>query len=210
MEDSVAEETPMDIQEQEEEEEETANELSDNESEINENESVQGSQYDSDEESLNEAEVNALAEGNESILPTDYDYNDDDDSVDYSDYLQKIDQSMKEHILETVHPEEYYINHDEMTKLSIVKRNEQGIVIDPLHKTSPILSKYEFTKLIGLRCKQLAEGAHSLIDIPTDVMNNAVIAELELRQKKLPFVIKRPLPHGGSEYWRLSDLEILL
>ena len=210
MEESVAEETPMEIQEQEEEEE-TGNEISDNDSEINDNESVQASQYDSDEESLNEPQVTAVVEGDDTILPTDYEYNDeDDDSVDYSDYLQKIDQSMKEHILETVHPEEFYINHDEMTKLSIVKRNEQGIVIDPLHKTSPILSKYEYTKLIGLRCKQLAEGAHSLIDIPSDVMNNAVIAELELRQKKLPFVIKRPLPHGGSEYWRLSDLEILL
>jgi DNA-directed RNA polymerase subunit K/omega len=35
------------------------------------------------------------------------------------------------------------------------------------------------------------------------------IARLELAQKKLPFIIQRPLPNGTFEYWRLSDLMIL-
>jgi hypothetical protein len=32
---------------------------------------------------------------------------------------------------------------------------------------------------------------------------------LELEQKKSPFIIKRPFPNGGVEYWNVNDLEIL-
>ena len=27
--------------------------------------------------------------------------------------------------------------------------------------------------------------------------------------QKIPFIIRRPIPGGGSEYWRVSDLEVL-
>jgi hypothetical protein len=30
---------------------------------------------------------------------------------------------------------------------------------------------------------------------------------MELKQKRIPFIIRRPLPNGGSEYWRVQDLE---
>ena len=42
------------------------------------------------------------------------------------------------------------------------------------------------------------------------MIDNYTIAEIELKQKVLPFVVKRPLGHGGCEYWRINDLEILL
>ena len=29
---------------------------------------------------------------------------------------------------------------------------------------------------------------------------------MELKQKKLPYIIKRPFPGGKTEYWKLSDL----
>jgi hypothetical protein len=31
----------------------------------------------------------------------------------------------------------------------------------------------------------------------------------EFEQKKIPMIIRRPLPNNASEYWRLQDLEIL-
>ena len=40
-------------------------------------------------------------------------------------------------------------------------------------------------------------------------MQGSVIAELELKAKKIPFIIRRPLPNRGSEYWRVSDLELI-
>ena len=39
--------------------------------------------------------------------------------------------------------------------------------------------------------------------------NNILIAKKELEKKLLPFIIKRPLPNGECEYWKLKDLEII-
>ena len=47
------------------------------------------------------------------------------------------------------------------------------------------------------------------IDVPKHITDVKDIAKLELEQKRLPFVIKRPLPNGQFEYWRLADLLIL-
>ena len=138
----------------------------------------------------------------------------DDDEEDtisenYDEFLQKIDKQYTTNIVDEYHNEEYHINPDEMTKLCQIKKNSKGFIDDPLHKTSPIMTKYEYTNIIGLRTKQLGDGASLMIDIPEGVMENFIIAEIELKQKVLPFVVKRPLGHGGCEYWRISDLEIL-
>ena len=39
--------------------------------------------------------------------------------------------------------------------------------------------------------------------------NTHTIALMGLQQKKIPFIIKRPLPNGSNEYWKVSDLSIL-
>jgi hypothetical protein len=38
---------------------------------------------------------------------------------------------------------------------------------------------------------------------------HGLIALAELERKAIPFIIKRPLPNGGCEYWKLKDLEVL-
>jgi len=45
------------------------------------------------------------------------------------------------------------------------------------------------------------------VKVPESVIDGYIIAELELREKKLPFIIRRPIPSGGCEYWNLRDLE---
>ena len=62
------------------------------------------------------------------------------------------------------------------------------------------------TKIIGLRANQLSQGARPFISIPEYITDVRDIARLELEQKKLPFIVKRPLPNGTYEYWRLMDL----
>ena len=32
---------------------------------------------------------------------------------------------------------------------------------------------------------------------------------MELQEKKLPFIIKRPISNNKFEYWKLEDLEII-
>ena len=77
---------------------------------------------------------------------------------------------------------------------------------DPNHKTYPFLNKYESTRIIGFRANQLSQGAQPFVDEPDHVTDVREIARMELAAKRLPFIIKRPLPDGTYEYWRLQDL----
>ena len=86
----------------------------------------------------------------------------------------------------------------------IADRNKKGIIIDPLHKTLPILTRYEKAKILGLRAKQINHGAKPFVEIPRDVIDGHTIAYMELTQNNIPFIIRRPLPNGGSEYWKVS------
>jgi DNA-directed RNA polymerase I, II, and III subunit RPABC2 len=78
------------------------------------------------------------------------------------------------------------------------------------HKSVPYLTIFEKTKIIGFRANQLAHDARPLIDpVPPHITDVLDIARLELEQKRLPFILKRPMPDGTYEYWRLSDLMII-
>ena len=99
--------------------------------------------------------------------------------------------------------------YDEIQGLSKVTRNKYNQIIDKLHQTLPILSKYEKTKILGQRTKQLNSGAIPFIKIEKHIIDSYLIAEEELNQKKIPFIIQRPLPNGSFEYWHVKDLEVL-
>ena len=71
--------------------------------------------------------------------------------------------------------------------------------------TRNILTIYEKTRVLGLREKQLIDGAQSTIDTK-NCKNEREIAIKELREGKIPLMIVRPLPNGGKEYWKLQDL----
>lgn len=109
------------------------------------------------------------------------------------------------------HPELNQISTEELNALLKVVKNEEGIIIDPFHKTLPVLTKYEKTRILGLRVKQLDIGSKPLLNSYEfeNIIDNYLIAKKELNSKLLPFIIRRPLPDGKSEYWRLQDLEIL-
>jgi DNA-directed RNA polymerase I, II, and III subunit RPABC2 len=80
---------------------------------------------------------------------------------------------------------------------------------DANHMSPPFLTVYERTKVLGTRANQIAEGARPFIVVPDHMTDPLEIAKLELDQRRLPFIIKRPMPDGTFEYWRLSDLMIL-
>lgn len=77
---------------------------------------------------------------------------------------------------------------------------------DPNHCTYPFLTNYERTKCISFRASQIANGAKPYILIPPGVTDSYEIAKMELEQKRLPYIIKRPIPDGTFEVWRLADL----
>ena len=80
---------------------------------------------------------------------------------------------------------------------------------DPYHKSMPFLSVFERTKILGMRTNQLAQGARPYIVVPEHITNVLDIARLELEQRRLPIIIKRHMPDGTYEKFRLSDMIIL-
>jgi DNA-directed RNA polymerase subunit K/omega len=134
----------------------------------------------------------------------------DDSDIDDNEYFQKFDEELKNNYIEQNHPEEKNLNADEIRGLINITRDVNGNIIDDLHKTLPFLTKYEYTSILGIRAKQINEGSQPFIKLDDkDILDGYLIAQMELKLKKIPFIVKRPLPNGGNEYWKLSDLEIL-
>jgi len=135
---------------------------------------------------------------------------DEEEEEDYDDnYLQKFDNDLIKNYVNEFHPECLNHNYDEISKLSVVVRNSDNIIIDSLHRTIPYLTKYERARILGQRAKQIETGARPLVKISENIVDSYIIAELELREKKIPFIIRRPIPGGACEYWNLRDLEIV-
>ena len=80
---------------------------------------------------------------------------------------------------------------------------------DANHQTYPFLTSYERTKCISFRSSQLSSGAKPYILVPEGVTDAYEIAKIELDAKRLPFIIRRPLPDGTFEAWRLTDLMLI-
>jgi DNA-directed RNA polymerase subunit K/omega len=135
------------------------------------------------------------------------DFSDDEDEDE--DYLQKMDKKMKQTIVDTYHHELKIHNADEIDVACTVARNEDGFIVDPLHRTLPFVTVYEKSRILGERAKQIEAGAHPFVELEENIIDSYLIALREYHAKKIPFIIQRPLPNGVSEYWKLSDLELL-
>lgn len=90
---------------------------------------------------------------------------------------------------------------------------------DIMHQYDPskyisrnVLSRYEKTKILGLRMEQLARGAQRLWTHPDGGSTKMTIREIalhELEHRKLPFMVMRTLSNGEKEVWRLADMMVL-
>lgn len=76
-------------------------------------------------------------------------------------------------------------------------------------KTSPILTKYEKTRIISERVQQLSNGGLPFISNPESYSTVYDLALQELNMKKLPFIIKRTISGSNYELWKLEDLKLL-
>lgn len=178
---------------------------------------------DGEDDELEEGEIDEAKEQREQqekenkkikkILPSNQKYkeiiedNTDDDDDDGENYLQKFDSSVNNNYILNFHPESIIQNYDEILSMTKVVRNQDGIIVDKLHRTIPYLTKYEKARILGQRAKQINSGAYPFVKVPENVIDGYIVAEIELQQKRIPFIIRRPLPNGGSEYWKVQDLE---
>jgi DNA-directed RNA polymerase I, II, and III subunit RPABC2 len=76
------------------------------------------------------------------------------------------------------------------------------------NKTLAKITKYELALLIGKRAKQIECGANPNVKVLPG-QSAIEIAEEELRQRKIPLIIKRPVG-DHFEYWRPADMEVVM
>lgn len=166
-------------------------------------------EYDEDED--DEAEEYNRKKGTEiNLEEKQYESDEEDEDEDEDeDYLQKLDDHFRQKVIENHHPELKTLNYEEIETLATVVRDADSTIIDPLHRTLPVLTRYEKARVLGERAKQINMGAKPFVEVDESMIDGYLIALKELEQKMIPFIIQRPLPHGGSEYWRISDLEVL-
>lgn len=80
------------------------------------------------------------------------------------------------------------------------------------YRSLPIMTKYELNQVIGLRTMHLARGAMPFVETSGEVERNMslrAIALRELKEKKLPYIVKRPMPNGKPEYWGVDELSLV-
>jgi len=164
-------------------------------------------EIDTEDESYSNPQPQTM--GQAFVAPEDDDDEDEDDDDDDINYLQKFDEVTQQTIISDFHPELQFHNYHEIDIMSRVVRNDKGQIIDPLHKTLPFITRYEKARILGERAKQINSGGKPLVEVDASVIDGYLIAVKEFDEKKIPFILKRPLPNGGCEYWKFSDLEIL-
>ncbi|KAF7684562.1 DNA-directed RNA polymerases I, II, and III subunit RPABC2 [Astathelohania contejeani] len=73
--------------------------------------------------------------------------------------------------------------------------------------TSPRMTKFEKARVLGTRAQQLSMNAPPLVDIEYET-DPYMIAVKELREKKIPFIIRRVLPDNTYEEWSIKEMII--
>ena len=200
-------------EDEEEEEEEEEDEEDDDDDEKNnmgkgQDSELEEGELDSAEEAIKSAKKKKKIPAKNVYKPsTNFIDDDDEDNDDGEQYLQKFDQSVNQNYILNFHPESVLQNYDEILSMTKIVRDTNGLIIDKLHRTIPFLTKYEKSRILGQRAKQINSGAYPFVKVPENVIDGYIIAELELKQQRIPFIIRRPLPNGGSEYWKVKDLE---
>lgn len=150
----------------------------------------------------------------------------DDDN--YSSQGSEVDDMDVDDILDATYtfPEEFSDNDNEddnefdeeepsssknelnFIKLKIISNNDTySKYITKERKTTPYLTKFERTRVLGLRATQIEGGAPTLLSKGNfkKIRHSIEIAEMEFNNGLIPFIIRRFLPDGQYEDWKLSD-----
>lgn len=77
------------------------------------------------------------------------------------------------------------------------------------NKSVQIMTKYEKARIIGTRATALAYDAPAYVDT-TGMKSTIDIAKKELKEKVIPYIIRRKLPNDKYEDWHIKDLIIPL
>ena len=72
--------------------------------------------------------------------------------------------------------------------------------------TSSFMTKYEKARVLGTRALQISKNAPLMITPLPGESDPYKLAERELTEGRIPFIVRRYLPDGSYEDWKLSEL----
>ncbi|XP_041008143.1 DNA-directed RNA polymerases II, IV and V subunit 6A-like [Juglans microcarpa x Juglans regia] len=127
----------------------------------------------------------------------DEDYNDLDMGYEDEPPEPEIEEGAEEDI-------ENNNNDDVPVEPEADEKGEEHPVERP-RKTSKYMTKYERARILGTRALQISMNAPVMVELEgeTDPLE---IAMKELRERKIPFTIRRYLPDGSYEDWGVDEL----
>ena len=88
------------------------------------------------------------------------------------------------------------------------EKDHKSRIPDEERSTTRYLTKYERARILGTRALQISKNAPILVDLEPGDTDPLKIAEKELQAKKIPFIIRRYLPDGSYEDWKITELII--
>ncbi|EIE23619.1 RNA polymerase Rpb6 [Coccomyxa subellipsoidea C-169] len=71
--------------------------------------------------------------------------------------------------------------------------------------TTRYMTKYERARILGTRALQISMNAPVMVELNGE-SDPLEIAMKELREKKIPFIVRRYLPDGSYEDWTIEEL----
>nr|CAG4636712.1 EOG090X0MJU [Eubosmina coregoni] len=96
---------------------------------------------------------------------------------------------------------------DDDAQIELLQQGEGTGQLQMKRITTPYMTKYERARVLGTRALQIAMCAPVMVELEgeTDPLQ---IAMKELKQKKIPIIIRRYLPDGSYEDWGIDELVI--
>ena len=98
------------------------------------------------------------------------------------------------------------IEREDNEPSSLIKKEKANLIPIKERRTSRFLTKFERARVIGERAIQISNNADVFVDVPAGMWDPLKIAEKQLKERKIPFVIRRYLPNGEYEDWEVNDL----
>ncbi|KAI9357462.1 RNA polymerase, subunit omega/K/RPB6 [Pilaira anomala] len=130
----------------------------------------------------------------------------DDEPQEYNDYSDHYEEEIEEPVYEEQQGETVAILDDVMAGGGVGTMTTETNSAERTERiTTPYMTKYEKARILGTRALQISLSAPVMIEIDgeTDAL---AIANRELREKKIPLIIRRFMPDGTYEDWRVRDL----
>jgi DNA-directed RNA polymerase subunit K/omega len=157
------------------------------------------------DDSDNEAEIESVSDKDEVEEDLNSELSDDEDIDEVDDNDEELADDKDDDFYEDqtcfikneLEKEEATVEYFENMKTKQVPDDERV--------SSTKMTRYEYNRILGTRIQQLVSNAKPMIH-NIENLGYDEIAILEIKNNVIPFKIKRPLPNGMFEIWKISEL----